>query len=107
MDGIIKLSDVLLHSEKFEWSDALFLIKDEKLTLDSKCAVLDPDDVEDDADEDPKYAKENNLKYALTMQDTQSIAENAKEQKSDCTVEDLFKAFLYYYNNDAFIDFYS
>jgi hypothetical protein len=105
MDKIIKLSDVLLNSEEFEWNYALFLVRDDEWTLDSRCAVLDPDDVEDDSDEEPRYAIDNKLKYVLSIQDIQSIADNAKQQNLYCTEKDLLKAFLYYYNNDAFIEF--
>ena len=100
---MIKLRDVLLNVEEFEWSDALFVVKDEEWVLNSKCAVLDPDDVEDDADEEPRFAIDNNLKYVLNMQEVRGIVMNAYEQKSNCTENDLFEALLYYYNNDAFI----
>jgi negative regulator of genetic competence, sporulation and motility len=105
MSKIFKLSDVLVNSEKFEWSDALFMSRVEEWTLNSSCAVLDPDDIEDDADEEPKFAQDNNLKYILSIQDIQSIVDNAKQQKTCCTENDLFEAFLYYFDNDAFIEF--
>lgn len=105
MNKILKLRNVLLYSEKFEWSDALFLIRDSMWTLNSECTVLDPDDVEDDADEEPKFAAENNMKYALSMQDLQSIVDNAYQQNPNCTENDLLQAFLYYYDHDAFITF--
>ena len=105
MDKLIKLSDVLLNVEGFEWNDALFVVRDENLVLDSKCAVLDPDDVEDDADEEPRFAIDNNLKYALNMQEIRGVLKNAYEQKSSCTKNDLLEAFLYYYDNDAFMLF--
>ncbi|MBW9158482.1 DUF7716 domain-containing protein [Clostridium tagluense] len=75
MNKIVKLRDVLLNIEEFEWSDALFLVRDKECTLDSKCAVLDPDDVENDADEEPRFAIDNNLKYVLNMQDIGSIVD--------------------------------
>jgi hypothetical protein len=105
MDKLIRLRDVLINVEEFEWRDALFVKRDEEWTLDSKCAVLDPDDVEDDADEEPRFAIDNNLKYALNMQEVRGILKNAYEQKSNCNEDDLFKAFLYYYDNDAFMLF--
>jgi hypothetical protein len=105
MNKIVKLIDVLLNSESYVWSDALFLMKDENWTLDSKCTVLDPDDVEDDVDEEPRFAAENNMRYALSIQDIQSIVENARQQNDQCTENDLLQAFLYYFKNDAFIEF--
>lgn len=105
MDKVIKFRDVLLNNKEFKWSDAVFLIRGEEWTLDSKCAVLDPDDVEDDADDEPRFAIENNLQYALSIQDIQSIVDNANQQRLYCTEIDLLTAFLYYYDNDAFIEF--
>jgi hypothetical protein len=105
MNKILKLRDVLLSSESYEWSDALFMGRNEVWTLDSKCTVLDPDDVEDDADEEPRFAAENNMNYTLSMQDIQSIVDNAKQQCENCTENDLLQAFLYYFDNDAFIEF--
>ena len=105
MNKILKLRDVLLDSEKFQWSDALFLVRDNVWSLDSKCTVLDPDDVEDDIDEEPRFATENNMKYLLSIQDIKDIVDNAYQQKPNCTENDLLKAFLYYYDNDAFIEF--
>ncbi|MCB2343283.1 DUF7716 domain-containing protein [Clostridium estertheticum] len=102
MNKIVKLRDVLLNIKEFKWNDGLFVVRDEELVLNSRCAVLDPDDVEDDADEEPRFAIDNNLKYALNMQDVRGVVMNAYEQKSSCTENDLLEAFLYYYSNDAF-----
>lgn len=96
LNKIMKIKDVLLNSEEFKWSDALFLIKGEKWILDSKCAVLDPDDVEDDADEETRFVIDNNLKYSLNMQDIQSIVDNVNQQCECCTEGELLQAFLYY-----------
>ncbi|WP_291571657.1 DUF7716 domain-containing protein [Clostridium sp. UBA4548] len=105
MNKILKLRDILLNSEDFKWSDALFLVRDEEWTLDSECAVLDPDDVEDDADEEPRFASDNNMKYALSMQDIQSIVDNANQQHEYSSEGELLQAFLYYYDHDAYIEF--
>lgn len=105
MNKIIKLRNVLLYSEKFEWSDALFLIRDNIWNLNSECIVIDPDDVENDVDEEPKFATENNMKYALSIQDIQGIVDNAYQQNPNCKETDLLQAFLYYYDHDAFITF--
>ena len=104
MQKIVKLRDVLLNLEDFERRDALFMVRDEKWGLNTKCAVLDPDDVEDDADEESRFAMDNNLKYTLNMQEIRGIVMNAYEQKSSCTENELLEAFLYYYNHDAFIE---
>ncbi len=104
MDKIIKLRDVLTNSEEHPWRAFLFLHEDKNWNLDSDCAVLNLDDLEID-EEVPQFAIDNNLIYALSIQDVQDIVINAREQRTNCTDEDLLKAFLYYYDNDAFIDF--
>jgi hypothetical protein len=99
------MKDVLTNIDKYDWSYALFLPEDEEWELQTTCAVLDPDDVEEDADEAPRYAIDNKLVYALSIHDIQGIVENAYGQKSDCNIKDLLEAFLYYFDNDAFIEF--
>ncbi|MRN57384.1 DUF7716 domain-containing protein [Paenibacillus monticola] len=103
MENFIALRNILNNIEQFEWSNALFLPEDETWDLDTKGAVIDPDDVEDDSEEVPKFARENNLQYALDIQTIKGIIKNAFLQKVECTDDDLFEAFLYYYDNDAFI----
>ncbi|MCE3200955.1 hypothetical protein JI735_24330 [Paenibacillus sonchi] len=103
MEKLITLRKILNNIEQFEWSDALFLPADETWDLDTKGAIIDPDDVEDDSDEVPEFARENNLMYALDIQTVKGIIKNALVQKVECTDEDLIEAFLYYYDNDAFI----
>ena len=99
-----KLVDVLRNIESFEWSKALFLPEDEIWGIDTKCMILDPNDVEDEDDEAPQIALENELSYALDVQSIQAIVQNISEQKKDFTDEDLLEAFLYYYDNDAYIE---
>ncbi|MEO3943820.1 hypothetical protein [Gorillibacterium sp. CAU 1737] len=103
MEKRMTLRTILTQIETFEWSDALFLPENETWSLETQGAVLDPDDVEDDEDEVPKFAKDHDLMYALDIQTIQGIVENAYEQKSECTDQELFEAFTYYYDHDAFI----
>lgn len=103
MEQLIALGKILTNIEQFEWSDALFLPEDEAWDLDTKGAIIDPDDIENDSDEMPEFARENNLVYALDIQTIKGITKNAFVQKNECTDKDLIEAFLYYYDNDAFI----
>ncbi len=105
MDRFIKLRDILEKPDTYLWSDALFLPEGEEWTLNTLGLVLNPDDVENDEDEVPLSAKEHSLICALSIQDIQSITDNAHQQKSDCTSEELLTSYLYYYDNDAFINF--
>lgn len=41
--------------------------------------------------------------YVLDIQTVKGIIKNISEQKAECTDNDLFEAFLYYYDNDAFL----
>ena len=99
-----KLAFVLENIDKFKWSDALFLPEDEEWNKDTEGMVLDPDDVEED-DDIPKEAKERKLMYALSIQTIKSIIQNISQQKSEISEEELVEAYLFYYDNDAYINF--
>ena len=103
METLLELKQVLINISEFDWSYALYLEAGEVWNLNTKCAVLDPNDVEDDDEELPTYAKKNKLVYVLTIQEIKGIIKNAYQQKKDCSEDDLLKAFVYYYDNDAFI----
>lgn len=75
---------------------SVVLTEDEIWYVDTMCMILDPNDVEDDDDEAPKIA--------LDVQTIQSIVQNISEQKRVYTDEELLEAFLYYYDNDAYIE---
>ena len=70
-----------------------------------KAVICDPDDVESEDDEIPQIAKEMGLPLSIGIQDIQQVMDNARQQVEDCSIEQLFEAFLYYYDNDAFIEF--
>lgn len=99
-----KLSYVLENIDEFHWSDALFLPEDEVWNLDTKGLICDPNDVENESDEVPQVAKEHNLIDALSIQDIQDIVYNAKQQKENVSIDELLEAYLYYYDNDAFVE---
>ena len=102
MEKMVELKDVLVNAQNYSWDDSLFLSEDRNWTLDSKCAVLNMDDLEDD-EEVPKFATDNKLMYVLGIQDIQDIVNNAREQKAQIQDIELFEAFMYYFKNDAFI----
>ena len=99
------LRDVLTNASDFLWSDSLFLPDDEEWGPDTRVLIWDPNDVDSDEDEVPKIAEENGLFCSIGIQMVQQIVENAKQQLESCTAEQLLQAFLYYYDNDAFIEF--
>lgn len=98
-----KLISVLRNIKDFTWSDALFLPEDEVWGTESKCLVWNPDDIENEEDEVPKIALENGLMYALGIQTVMAIVDNYYETHDRITDNGLVDAFLYYYDNDAFI----
>jgi hypothetical protein len=53
----------------------------------------------------PDIAKEKDLMEALSVGQVQEIVANAKSQNANVSDERLLEAFLYYYDNDAFITF--
>lgn len=98
------LRDLLINVNEFQWDDSLFLPNGEKWDLNSLCYLFNLDELEND-EEIPKFATENNYSYVLNMADIQDIVDNVKQQRPECSELDLFKAFLYYFKNDAFISF--
>jgi hypothetical protein len=100
--------DLLTSIDNLEDEDcAVYMPKNGVWTLNTTFTVIcddDDDDYENDDDE-PQYAKQNNLKYVLNTQTFCDIIYNARLQKNQVSLEDLFRAFNFYYENDAFIDF--
>lgn len=70
----------------------------------TKGLIRDPDDMENEEDELPKAAIENHFIYTLDIRSIQLIVENAKRQKQNISDDDLLKAFLFYYDHDAYMD---
>lgn len=103
MERIIELKKLLLEAELFPWNEHVYMAKDGDWSLVSKCFLFDLNDLADD-EEDPCFAKENNLRCVLSVADVQDIVLNMKQQKANCSVQELFDAFIYYFNNDAFIN---
>jgi hypothetical protein len=104
MEKMLVFSNVLCRVAEFPWNEVLFLPKDRNWSLNSRCAVLDLDDLSEDEDI-PRFAADNGLVYAMTIQQLQDIVSNARQQQPDCSAEDLLQAFLYYHRYDAFIAF--
>ena len=99
-----KLSKVLIMMDELPWKHALYLAGSFPWTENTLCAVLDPNET-DDPDEVPDFAKQNELKYALSVHEVQGIVANAKQQLGKVAMPRLIEAFNFYYKNDAFIEF--
>jgi hypothetical protein len=88
----------------FKWYEVVYVPK-AKLSLESKCIVHDPDDVDDEESDEPKVVSDNNLVYGLDIKGIQEIILNLKQQGvSEVTDKVLLDAFTYYLKNDAFIE---
>jgi len=94
---------VLKSIHELPWNHALYLPSGETWLLSTKCAVLDPDDCEDE-EEEPAFARESGLGYALGIQDVRGVVENARQQKPDIDLATLLQSLRYYYDNDAFME---
>jgi hypothetical protein len=105
MSKLIKLREVLGAVDAFPWDHTLYMPHGVDWTLDTTCAVLDSNDENEADPENPKFAQDNALHYALGMQVIEGIVENAKAQKQNATLDDLLAAFIHYYDRDAYIDF--
>jgi len=86
----------------------IYLPSDSGWTLGSMAMVLKSEEVppefEDREDAGvPKIATQNKLMQALSVAETKLVIYNAKSQDSKATIEQLFKAFLHYYDYDSYI----
>jgi hypothetical protein len=104
MSQFISIRDVLGDPNKFSWADSLFLPENEDWNLDSPSAIINMDDLAHD-EEAPQFAIDNGLVHVLNISEVQDIVSNARQQRADCTLNDLFSAFMFYYRHDAFISF--
>lgn len=96
--------DVLINIEKYSWKDDIFLPKNKSdWNLYSVCLVINIDELYDE--EILKFTIPNKLIHVMNVSTLQEIICNAYQQNNKCTVNDLFNAFLYYYDNAAFISF--
>ena len=99
---ITTLGRCLESIDELPWDHALYLPRDGVWSEQSVCAVLDPNDVEGD-EEEPLAARDRGLRYALDIASVRDIALNIREQKPGTDLALLLRAFLHYYEHDAFL----
>ncbi|WP_409309263.1 hypothetical protein [Pectobacterium sp. B1J-3] len=99
------LRETLRDVANIDWQLALYLPKDISVwDLDSLVMIEDPDDIDsDDPDEDPEIVKNAGYRYVMSIQSVQSVVNNVKQQRETTLEEDLFNAFMFYFEHDAFI----
>jgi hypothetical protein len=104
---ILEISNVDRGPEEVEgW---LFLPKDRQWTLESPAVLLELNEVppgteNEEEVETPDLAKNHELKRFLLGADIQSIIDNAKYQKPDVDLDEIFNAIMHYHKFDAFKD---
>jgi hypothetical protein len=92
--AIQTLAEVLQQAEQVPWDHTLYLDPQRPWHANTRCVLLDPDDVEDpETDDEPVFAQQHGFRYALTMRDIQGIVENAREQRAGVPIPDLIQAF--------------
>jgi hypothetical protein len=75
-------------------------------TLDTRGAFFDYDiDLDPKVDQTPEIIKENNWKETLDSDLIDQMIFNARAQRSTVRIEELLDAFVYFVNNDAFLEF--
>ncbi len=88
----------------------VYLPAEGEWSLDSQCEVLEseevPPELEDEPDAGvPDFAREHGLVQVLPVSTVKEIVSNAQLQRPKACVEELFQAFKFYYQHDAFIGF--
>ena len=95
------LGHVLENVDSFPTEYALYIGKSDEWIPGDTCAVLNPDDADEESNE-PEFEIRHDMSYGLGMDSVLDIVENAREQGvSD--QKGLVKALNFYYDNDAFI----
>jgi len=102
-ERLYPLQDILVHADSLPWQLDLFMNRDGSINGEMPAAILNTEEY-DDADANP-FAHEHGLRYVVTVSTVQDIVRNAHQQRPECNPADLVNAFVYYYHNDAFIDF--
>ena len=107
---MVKFRDVLstiMEASDREW---VYLPSDRNWNLESKSAVLLSEEVPPELENEPdagipQFAKENGLIPVIPVASLREVVFNARVQKPTATDEDLFTAFRFFYDHDAFMDF--
>lgn len=103
MSELVSVRQILQSPE--EYSGWLYL-PDPPWNLDSR-GVFAADDKDADPADDPRpdIAKANDWQEVLDSGSIEDIVTNAKAQIGNPSSQQLFDAFVYYFENDAFITF--
>ncbi|NTX09099.1 hypothetical protein [Myxococcus sp. CA040A] len=84
------------------WRHSLYGATRPPWTADTQCVVLERDTY---STEVPEFAAKQSLREVLSVHQVQDIVENARQQLPAPSVDDLVRAFNFYFARDAFIRF--
>lgn len=103
MSDVVSVRQILRAPE--EHSGWLYL-PEPPWTLETQGVFAD-DDKDADPGDDPRpdVARVNDWQEVLDSDSIEDIVANAKGQIESPTLQQLFDAFVYYFENDAFIEF--
>jgi hypothetical protein len=103
VSNLVSVRQILQSPE--EYSGWLYL-PDPPWNLDTQ-GVFATDDKDADPTDDPRpdVAKNNDWQEVLDSASIEDIVANAKAQVGNPALPQLFDAFVYYFENDAFITF--
>ena len=104
------VGEVFANSEEECTNSWLYLPMEKPWSLDSKCLVLESEEVPPEEEDKPnagipQIAISMGMIQIMPITTVQDIIINAKEQSKTLSEKDFFEAFLYYYDNDAFMAF--
>lgn len=108
MPDYVSLRDVLAHPENLPARHRLYLPEGEAWTFETKGLVLDPNTADEDEDL-PPAAKSAALQPALGVREILSVIRNLRSEllargRGEPQASEVLQAFLFYFDNDAFID---
>src|SRR5262245_21743030 len=102
MNQLLTLREVLTH-HAIPFNHHLCLPGDAVWTAETRCAIVADDEL-DDPEQHP-LAVAQKVTCTIGTNEVRDIVINAREQLPHADVNELLKAFLYYCDHDAFIDF--
>ena len=102
MKAVQNLGEVLDSVDDLTWDDALYLAGEYPWTADTLAVVLDPDEIENEA-EPPSIVRQHGLRYVLDMQSVHAIVIHARQEMTTPDNAYLLRAFNYYWKHDAFM----
>jgi hypothetical protein len=109
MNETVPFKEVLRRIGSYSTECWVFLPEEDPWRVDSPCLVLKSDEVSPEEEDQPdagvpEVAKQLGMMQALTVADVQDVIENCNDQLENASDEVLFEAFIYYYDNDSYID---